>query len=58
MKVLNNRYPNAIYVFEDFHVDKGLNIINRYKNKFRVFNECISGTAGLILSGIFGSLRI
>lgn len=58
MAAVKYKWPGAMVHFEDFQVDYGLKIIQRYKNHHLVYNDCISGTAATILSGILSGLKI
>ena len=58
MSAVKYKWPNAMVHFEDFQVEYGLRIIQRYRTNHLVYNDCISGTAAVILSGILSGLKI
>jgi len=53
-----NRYPKVLLQFEDFSSDKAMDILNRYRHKYCVFNDDIQGTGAVAVAGILGALRV
>ena len=58
MVAVSQRWPNALIQFEDFQLKHALNLLERYRNDFLVFNDDIQGTSAIVLSGIIGALKI
>lgn len=51
-------FPNLYLHFEDFGRGNAANILNKYKDKYAVFNDDIEGTGIITLAGILGGLNI
>lgn len=52
-----NRWPNVIVQFEDFESLKAVALLERYRHRFRVFNDDIQGTGSVTLSGVLSAMR-
>ncbi|KAL5565582.1 hypothetical protein UlMin_028746 [Ulmus minor] len=57
MEAVFTRWPKAIVQFEDFQMKWAFETLQRYRNKFCMFNDDIQGTAGVALAGLLGSVR-
>lgn len=57
MEAVFTRWPKAIVQFEDFQMKWAFETLERYRKKFRMFNDDIQGTAGVALAGLLGTVR-
>ncbi|KAF3327881.1 NAD-dependent malic enzyme isoform [Carex littledalei] len=57
MEAVNARWPKAVVQFEDFQMKWAFETLQRYRQKFCMFNDDIQGTAGVALAGLFGAVR-
>lgn len=53
-----NLFPEMYLHFEDFGRSNAAKILNKYKDKYTVFNDDIQGTGIIVLAGILGALNI
>lgn len=53
-----NLFPNLYLHFEDFGRANAANILDKYKDKYLVFNDDIQGTGIIVLAGVLGGLNI
>ncbi|MFZ2491868.1 MAG: NAD-dependent malic enzyme [Thermoanaerobaculia bacterium] len=51
-------YPNVLLQWEDFLKGNAIKQLNRFRSQLCTFNDDIQGTAAVVLSGIYGGLRI
>ena len=51
-------FPEMYLHFEDFGRSNAAEILDRYKDKYTVFNDDIQGTGIIVLAGILGALNI
>ena len=58
MEALHERYPNLIIQFEDWSSEKAFLFLDRYKNKYPMFNDDIQGTGAVILGGFINAARL
>ncbi len=49
-------YPNMVVQFEDFESEKAFNYLDRYRNKYKCFNDDIQGTGAVVLAGYVYSI--
>ena len=57
MQAVYARWPNVIVQFEDFESAKALPLLERYRDKFRMFNDDIQGTGSVTLSGLLSAVK-
>jgi malate dehydrogenase (decarboxylating) len=57
MEAVFARWPKAVVQFEDFQMKWAFETLQRYRQKFCMFNDDIQGTAGVALAGLFGAVR-
>jgi malate dehydrogenase (oxaloacetate-decarboxylating) len=51
-------FPRVVLQWEDFLKENALFQLNRFRDKLCTFNDDIQGTAGVVLAGVYGALRI
>ncbi|CAL9051757.1 NAD-dependent malic enzyme 59 kDa isoform, mitochondrial-like [Musa acuminata AAA Group] len=51
------RWPKAVIQFEDFQMKWAFETLQRYRQRFCMFNDDIQGTAGVALAGLLGAVR-
>jgi len=57
MEAVYDRWPNTVVQFEDFESSKAMPILDKYRHKFRCFNDDIQGTGCVTLAGVIASAR-
>ncbi|XKM08709.1 NAD-dependent malic enzyme [Pediococcus acidilactici] len=58
IQTAENLFPNMYLHFEDFGRDHAAKILNKYKDRYVIFNDDIQGTGIITLAGILGALNI
>jgi len=52
------KWPNALIQFEDFSNDHCFDLLEKYRNKIRCFNDDIQGTGAVIASGFINACKV
>lgn len=58
MHAINSRWPTCIVQFEDFETPKAVPLLDRYRNRYRMFNDDIQGTGVVTLAGVLSAVKI
>ncbi len=51
-------FPRVVLQWEDFLKENALFQLSRFRDQLCTFNDDIQGTAGVVLAGVYGALRI
>jgi malate dehydrogenase (oxaloacetate-decarboxylating) len=51
-------FPHVVLQWEDFLKENALHQLARFRDQLCTFNDDIQGTAGVVLAGMYGALRI
>ena len=57
MQAVFHRWPDVVVQFEDFESSKAAPLLERYRNKYRMFNDDIQGTGSVTLSALLSASR-
>ncbi|KAK4114432.1 hypothetical protein N656DRAFT_704602 [Canariomyces notabilis] len=58
MEAAADVYPDMVVQFEDFESEKAFNYLDRYRNKYKCFNDDIQGTGAVVLAGYIGAVNL
>lgn len=58
MEALHRKFPNLIVQYEDFSTDHAFEFLERYQNKYPMFNDDIQGTGSVVLGGFVAAARV
>ncbi|HEX9098245.1 MAG TPA: NAD-dependent malic enzyme [Candidatus Dormibacteraeota bacterium] len=51
-------FPNALLHWEDFGADNARRLLDRYRLRFRTFNDDVQGTGAITLAAVTAALRV
>ncbi|KAK1920544.1 malate dehydrogenase [Papiliotrema laurentii] len=57
MAAANEAFPEVVVQHEDFYSEAAFEFLERYQNKYRMFNDDIQGTGSVILGGFLAAAR-
>lgn len=57
MEAVQEIYPDCCIQFEDFANYKAIGLLEKYRNKFCMFNDDIQGTAAVTVAGFYSAKR-
>lgn len=58
MEAVQEVFPECCVQFEDFAGNNAIAFLERYRDRYCMFNDDIQGTAGVGVAGIFGAMRV
>ncbi|KAK1491960.1 malic enzyme [Colletotrichum cuscutae] len=58
MEAVTEVYPEMTVQFEDFESEKAFNYLDRYRDKYRCFNDDIQGTGAVVLAGYINAVEL
>ncbi|KAF4968619.1 hypothetical protein FZEAL_10360 [Fusarium zealandicum] len=57
MEAVRDVFPDMVVQFEDFDSEKAFNYLDRYRDKYRCFNDDVQGTGAVVLAGYIGAVE-
>jgi len=51
-------FPKCCIHFEDWTGADAVHLLQRYRNKYCVYNDDVQGTAGIVLAGMINAARV
>ncbi len=58
MEAVRKLFPKCCVHFEDWTGVDAVHLLERYRNKYCVYNDDVQGTAGIVLAGMINAARI
>lgn len=58
LEVAARLFPNALLHFEDFGANNARRILVAYRDKYRIFNDDVQGTAAIVMAGLFSAVKV
>ncbi len=58
VQTASSLFPNALLHFEDFGAGNARRILLKYREKYRIFNDDMQGTAAVVMAGLFNALKV
>jgi len=58
VSAVQKRFPKAMIQLEDFGTRSAFSFLAKYRDRVRIFDDDIQGTASVVLGGIYSALRI
>ncbi|EPY35176.1 malic enzyme [Strigomonas culicis] len=58
MDATRKTWPTAVIQFEDFSNNHCFDVLERYQNKYRCFNDDIQGTGAVIAAGFLNAIKL
>lgn len=58
MNAVKSKWPNCLVQFEDFSNDVCFELLERYRNDYRCFNDDIQGTGAVVVSGFLNAVKL
>ncbi len=58
VQTTSSLFPNALLHFEDFGAGNARRILLKYRDKYRLFNDDMQGTAAVVMAGLFNALKV
>ncbi|KAF4589930.1 hypothetical protein EYR40_009683 [Pleurotus pulmonarius] len=58
MVAMREVFPDLLVQFEDFSTDNAFRYLDKFRNRYRCFNDDIQGTGAVVLSGFVNAARL